>query len=124
MANSNEVDFRIIRGRTVWLHNQSFKTGSEQRLQDLGFTTQEKRRQVWKRNIVFLSGAPNKVDCTPTALDLAKAENVDLAQVVGTGPRGRVYKSDVEAYIAEHGSQTSEVSSDAGNNETPEERKS
>ncbi len=36
---------------------------------------------------------------TPVASRLAHAQNIDLAQVIGTGPEGKVTKSDVEQYV-------------------------
>lgn len=36
---------------------------------------------------------------TPVASRMAREQNVDLAQVVGTGPEGKVTKSDVEQYV-------------------------
>jgi pyruvate/2-oxoglutarate dehydrogenase complex dihydrolipoamide acyltransferase (E2) component len=40
-------------------------------------------------------------NATQGAVDLAEAENVDLAQVQGTGDGGRITKADVESYLAE-----------------------
>ncbi|KAJ2546014.1 pyruvate dehydrogenase complex dihydrolipoamide acetyltransferase component (E2), partial [Coemansia sp. RSA 1933] len=41
-----------------------------------------------------------RIFASPMAKTIAKEKNVDLAQVKGSGPRGRIVKSDVEAFIA------------------------
>jgi pyruvate dehydrogenase E2 component (dihydrolipoamide acetyltransferase) len=38
------------------------------------------------------------IRATPLARAVAKDRGIDLAQVPGRGPRGRIYKSDIEAY--------------------------
>jgi len=38
------------------------------------------------------------VRATPLARAMAKDRSIDLTQVPGRGPRGRIYKSDIEAY--------------------------
>ncbi len=43
-------------------------------------------------------GELEKVRATPLARNLARELNVDLAQIPGRGPRGRVHKADVLAY--------------------------
>ena len=43
---------------------------------------------------------PGGVKATPVARRMAEDRNVDLRQVNGTGPDGRVRRSDVEAYLA------------------------
>ncbi|MCB8987337.1 MAG: 2-oxo acid dehydrogenase subunit E2 [Ardenticatenaceae bacterium] len=43
---------------------------------------------------------PGGVKATPVARRMAQERNVDLRQVNGSGPDGRVRKSDVEAYLA------------------------
>lgn len=40
------------------------------------------------------------INATEAAVELAKAEGVDLSAVVGTGAEGRILKSDVELAIA------------------------
>ncbi|MBA3298848.1 MAG: multifunctional oxoglutarate decarboxylase/oxoglutarate dehydrogenase thiamine pyrophosphate-binding subunit/dihydrolipoyllysine-residue succinyltransferase subunit, partial [Thermoleophilaceae bacterium] len=44
------------------------------------------------------------VDATPVAARVAAHHGLDLAQVAGTGPRGRVTKEDVEAAVGEEAS--------------------
>lgn len=41
-----------------------------------------------------------RVRATPVARRMAKEHGIDLARVVGTGPRGRVTRADVEEYMA------------------------
>ncbi|MGQ9629220.1 MAG: pyruvate dehydrogenase complex dihydrolipoamide acetyltransferase [bacterium] len=41
-----------------------------------------------------------RLRASPLARTMAKTEGIDLSQVRGSGPRGRVIKRDVEAYIA------------------------
>jgi pyruvate/2-oxoglutarate dehydrogenase complex dihydrolipoamide acyltransferase (E2) component len=41
-----------------------------------------------------------EIDATESATELAEEEDVDLAQVEGTGQDGRITKGDVEHYIA------------------------
>ncbi len=43
---------------------------------------------------------PGGVKATPVARRVAEEHNVDLRQVNGSGPDGRIRKSDVEAYLA------------------------
>ena len=40
------------------------------------------------------------MDATDTAVKLAEKEGVNLEEVEGTGPDGRIYKGDVEDFIA------------------------
>lgn len=42
----------------------------------------------------------DKVFATPVTRRMAKEHGLDLAQIAGSGPQGRVLKSDVEAFIA------------------------
>ena len=43
---------------------------------------------------------PGGVKATPVARRVAQENNVDLTQVAGSGPDGRIRRADVEAYIA------------------------
>ena len=45
------------------------------------------------------SGKLEKIKSSPLARRLAKNLNVDLSQISGSGPNGRVIKIDIEAYI-------------------------
>lgn len=49
---------------------------------------------------VVSSEFPSGVKATPVARRVAKENGVDLAQVPGSGPDGRIRKADVEAYLA------------------------
>ncbi len=49
---------------------------------------------------VFTDGSGNRVLASPLARRMAAQANVDLGGVTGSGPDGRVVKSDVEAAIA------------------------
>lgn len=44
-----------------------------------------------------------KVLATPVTRRMAREHNIDLGQVAGSGPQGRVLKTDVEAFIASGG---------------------
>ena len=44
-----------------------------------------------------------RVRSSPLVRKIAKENNVDLAQVPGTGLGGRITKEDIEAFIAKHG---------------------
>lgn len=44
---------------------------------------------------------PGGVKATPVARRLAEQKEIDLAQVSGSGPGGRIRKTDVEAYLAQ-----------------------
>ncbi|MCC6336052.1 MAG: 2-oxo acid dehydrogenase subunit E2 [Myxococcales bacterium] len=46
---------------------------------------------------------PEKVLATPVTRRMAREHHLDLAQVPGTGPQGRVLKSDVEAFLSSGG---------------------
>ncbi|KAI9501701.1 2-oxoacid dehydrogenases acyltransferase-domain-containing protein [Coemansia spiralis] len=41
----------------------------------------------------------DRVFASPLAKTMAKEKNIDLAQVKGSGPRGRIVKADIEAYL-------------------------
>ena len=45
-------------------------------------------------------GAPRKVLATPVARAMARELNIDINQVTGTGPAGRVMKSDIQNFHA------------------------
>ena len=49
--------------------------------------------------VTTVSAEPGKVRATPAARALAEQAGVDLAQVSGSGPRGRVQGTDVQAVI-------------------------
>lgn len=49
---------------------------------------------------VVSSEFPSGVKATPVARRVARENGVDLAQVPGSGPDGRIRKADVEAYLA------------------------
>eukprot|EP01034_Spumella_vulgaris_P037926 gene37926-46797_t len=42
----------------------------------------------------------SKIQTTPAVRKIAKENNVDLARVIGTGPKGRILKEDVQVYIS------------------------
>jgi pyruvate dehydrogenase E2 component (dihydrolipoamide acetyltransferase) len=44
------------------------------------------------------------VRATPVARNLARAQSLDLRRVPGSGPRGRIYRADVERYLASQSS--------------------
>lgn len=59
---------------------------------------------VTVQNIVTEAQTQDRVDgerATSVATRMAREQGVDLAQVHGTGPSGRVTKSDVESYVAQ-----------------------
>ncbi|KAJ2855417.1 pyruvate dehydrogenase complex dihydrolipoamide acetyltransferase component (E2), partial [Coemansia erecta] len=41
-----------------------------------------------------------RIFASPLAKTIAKEKNVDLAQIKGSGPRGRIVKADIEEYLA------------------------
>jgi pyruvate dehydrogenase E2 component (dihydrolipoamide acetyltransferase) len=49
---------------------------------------------------IVSSDFPEGVKATPVARRIAEEEGVDLTQVSGSGPDGRIRKADVEAYLA------------------------
>ncbi|MBN2390230.1 MAG: 2-oxo acid dehydrogenase subunit E2 [Anaerolineae bacterium] len=46
------------------------------------------------------SDIPTRLFASPRARKLAKAEGVDLTEIVGSGPNGRIVEKDVAAYLA------------------------
>lgn len=42
---------------------------------------------------------PTRIFASPLAKKLAKIDNIDLANIQGTGPHGRIIKKDVESYL-------------------------
>ncbi len=53
--------------------------------------------------------ATGRVFASPLARRVASNSNIDIANVTGTGPRGRVVKADVEGFIASGGAATAPV---------------
>ena len=53
------------------------------------------------------SSSGEKVLATPVTRRMASEHGIDLANVVGSGPQGRVLKTDVEAFLASGGSKAS-----------------
>jgi pyruvate dehydrogenase E2 component (dihydrolipoamide acetyltransferase) len=51
-------------------------------------------------------GPAQRVLATPVTRRMAREHNIDLAQVSGTGPQGRVLKSDVEAFLVSRGARS------------------
>ncbi|MGT2887186.1 dihydrolipoamide acetyltransferase [Streptococcus didelphis] len=56
------------------------------------------RPQVAVAHTAIPSGDGSKVRATPAARKLAKEQGLDLSQVAGTGPKGRVHKEDIENF--------------------------
>ena len=50
-----------------------------------------------------VAASSEKVLATPVTRRMAREHNLDLGQIAGTGPQGRVLKSDVEAFMASGG---------------------
>ena len=46
-----------------------------------------------------VSGGKEKIKISPLARRIAETKNIDISKIVGTGPRGRIVKEDVEKYI-------------------------
>lgn len=46
-----------------------------------------------------------RIDASPLARRMADEAGIDIAQVRGSGPGGRVVKRDIEAFLAQHGPQ-------------------
>ena len=74
--------------------------GSEDVIYDA--TDWKAHREKKKQAELVFDGVPDGLDITPSALDLANENGIDLALLIGigTGSGGRVTKSDVEDYIA------------------------
>jgi pyruvate dehydrogenase E2 component (dihydrolipoamide acetyltransferase) len=51
-----------------------------------------------------------RIDASPLARRMAEEAGIDMAQVPGTGPGGRIVKRDVEAFLAQLRSQPSRLS--------------
>jgi len=49
---------------------------------------------------------PGKVLTSPSIRAKAREAGIDLSRVPGSGPRGRILKSDLEAYVSEGGTET------------------
>ena len=52
-----------------------------------------------------IEGEPNRVFASPLARRIAKQENINISDIQGSGPRGRIIKSDVENSISQNPSQ-------------------
>jgi pyruvate dehydrogenase E2 component (dihydrolipoamide acetyltransferase) len=46
-----------------------------------------------------VSRGKEKIKISPLARRIAETKNIDISKIVGTGPRGRIVKEDVEKYI-------------------------
>lgn len=57
--------------------------------------------QVPSTQIELAPEAPSFVKASPLARKLAQEKGVDLAQVKGSGPGGRITEADIEAYLAQ-----------------------
>lgn len=89
------TDVRIK--RTVWNHNRPFKPGQEQALREAGYSDEWLSEQVRRGAI---SAIARDADATDSARKLALEHDVSLSDVSGSGPKGRIYKTDVEDFIA------------------------
>jgi pyruvate dehydrogenase E2 component (dihydrolipoamide acetyltransferase) len=52
-----------------------------------------------------IEGEPNRVFASPLARRIAKQEDINISDIQGSGPRGRIIKSDVENSISQNPSQ-------------------
>jgi pyruvate dehydrogenase E2 component (dihydrolipoamide acetyltransferase) len=59
----------------------------------------DEAKQASSADIVETNHSSTKLRKTPAAQKLARLHGVDLCQVKGTGPKGRIQRKDVEAYI-------------------------
>lgn len=50
----------------------------------------------------------DRLIATPIARRMARELNVDLAQIAGSGPQGRIIEADVHAYLSRHPSETTD----------------
>lgn len=66
-----------------------------------------------------VSGDRKEVWATPATRRIARENNIDLNEVSGTGPQGRVSKGDVLAHVANGGASTSPASSPPSSSSTP-----
>ena len=66
------------------------------------------------------SDYPAGVKATPVARRVAEENNIDIAQVPGSGPHGRIRKADVEAYLTSPRPAAPEVSVPAKSYDIPE----
>lgn len=95
------ADFKLK--RTIWLHNRPWSRGSEDALLEAGFTHEQRNEQLRRRAIVEVADTTMvpKVqaaafDATDEAESLAAEHGIDLSQLNGSGPNGRIYKRDVQ----------------------------
>jgi pyruvate dehydrogenase E2 component (dihydrolipoyllysine-residue acetyltransferase) len=58
-------------------------------------------------------GEQGRVRSSPLVRKIAKENNINLAQVPGTGLGGRITKEDIEAFIAKHGAATAQAAAPA-----------
>jgi 2-oxoglutarate dehydrogenase E2 component (dihydrolipoamide succinyltransferase) len=56
-----------------------------------------------EQGAVTETGEPARVRSSPLVRKIAKENNINLAQVTGTGLGGRITKDDIEAFIAKYG---------------------
>jgi len=79
-----------------------------------------KREREPERKPEPKAGERKRVLATPATRKLARERDVDITQVRGTGPRGRVTKEDVESF-AERGAEAAPAAAPSA--ETPEDRR-
>jgi 2-oxoisovalerate dehydrogenase E2 component (dihydrolipoyl transacylase) len=79
---------------------QAAASSTEEPLEPADGAVEEKPQQLDR---------PAKVLTSPSIRRRAKEAGIDLTLITGSGPRGRIVRSDLEAYIASGGAETSPI---------------
>ena len=91
------ADFRIL--KRMFLYNQAFGPGQEDKLVACGFTVGDYVEQEKRGNIVRLRDATPEQLMTPAAQALVEEHELDVAEIEGTGTDGRITVKDVRAFM-------------------------
>lgn len=71
--------------------------------EEIGTGSNGQERHVAPADLAAAATPGGRVRSTPLARKIAAAERIDLAQVPGSGPGGRVTRSDVESFLSTRG---------------------
>lgn len=91
----------------------------EDKKEDKDTTKEKKAKPVAAQTQQTNAQAGDRIFASPLARRLAKDKNIDLANVPGSGPRGRIVKADIENFKGATSSQGGQSSSSNTNQQMP-----
>ena len=98
----NEVIEKVIELEEIKASSESIK--DETKKIELKKSQNESLIETIKTNKDTLSVnlSNNKVSASPLAKRIAMQNNIDLTNIIGSGPRGRVIKADIDAFLTKN----------------------